>query len=286
MTTKKTVRFNTEEDISPIIFQELEEDSGTDYEEEKEDPRETLKKLIKGRSFGKEEFGTDYESNADLKRQVEISFNNLNKKPTTMVIPDFKSLRDTTQIDEKNDIPKIVGKDHDKNLQPCPDCSELMHVTYNNCQVCSRETVDVRCTNCTPHLFDLCSPKCREIYEGGTSVIEITNDFDEPIVIIEDDGQNMVLTVVNHKLFYQELNQKDSLMINKPCPNCNNSDKESEHEHENEEDDDEVTDKIKIGVIPVKCYSCSTNYSYLVVCGVCYHKSGMKYLCDECDACF
>jgi hypothetical protein len=100
----------------------------------------------------------------------------------------------------------------------------------------------------------------------------------------------MVLTVVNHKLFYQELNQKDSLMINKPCPNCNPSDDISGNKNtdniEEHEDDEDVVEKIKIGVIPVKCYSCSTNYSYLVVCGTCYHKSGMKYLCDECEASF
>lgn len=289
MTTKKIVRFNTQ-DISTMIYPSMSQDlveedecNDTDYEEENQDPRETLKLLLKGRSFGKEEFGSDYESNADLKRQVEIAFNNLNKKPNTMIIPDFKSLRDSTHIEEKNDIPKIIGKDNVKNLQPCPDCSELMHVTYNNCQVCSRETVDVRCTHCVPHLFDLCSPKCREIYEGGTSIIEITNDQDEPIIVIEDDGQNMVLTVINHKLFYQELNQKDSLMINKPCPNCNS---EEENDGDGDHDEDEKPDKIKIGVIPVKCYSCSTNYSYLVVCGTCYHKSGVKYLCDECEACF
>ena len=38
----------------------------------------------------------------------------------------------------------------------------------------------------------------------------------------------------------------------------------------------------KIGVIPVKCYNCCENYSYLIVCGTCYSKSGIKYVCDEC----
>jgi hypothetical protein len=75
-------------------------------------------------------------------------------------------------------------------------------------------------------------------------------------------------------------------MINKICPNCNPGNDGNESGDGDDEDDDDNENKTKIGVIPVKCYSCSTNYSYLVVCGTCYHKSGMKYLCDECEAAF
>jgi hypothetical protein len=272
---------------------EEEEDNDTDYEEENEDPRQVLQKLLKNRSFGNEEFGDDYESNVELKRQVEITFNNFQQKNTNSFnIPDLKHLRDSLQIEEKNDMKKIIGKDHDKNLQPCQTCSELMTINYNNCQVCSRETVDVRCTHCVPNLFDLCSPKCREIYDGGISVIEITNDDDEPFLVIEDDGQNMVLTVTNHKLFYRELNQKDIQSINKPCKNCNPDEDNNDDQkpiispHEEEDIDNEEEKKIKNGVIPIKCYNCSTNYSYLVACGTCYQKSGLQYLCDECENSF
>lgn len=288
---------NENENIKSNIEENVEYD--TDYEEENEDPKETLKKLLKGRSFGTEEFGRDYESSVELKRKLETTFNMFQKKANTeMFIPDFKKLKDPFMVEEANNIPKIIGKEKDKHLQPCPKCDELMIINYNNCQVCYRETVDVRCLNCFPNLFDLCSPKCREIYEGGISVIEITNDDDETIVIIEDDGENMILKVINHKLFYQELSEKDIKMINKPCLECNPdvqqkaNIEESEKENwekifekmDNSNPDDEIEDETikKIGVIPVKCYNCCENYSYLIVCGTCYSKSGLKYVCDEC----
>ena len=298
-----------EKENSYII--ELEND--TDYEEENEDPRSILQKLLKGRSFGTEEYGDDYESNAELKRHVEVTFNNFQQKSnnsftSSITIPDLKTIRDPLQFEEKNNIKKIVGKEFDKNLQPCPQCSELMTINYNNCQVCSRETVDIRCKQCVPNIFDLCSQKCREIYEGGISVIEITNDDDEPFVVIEDDGQNMVLTVTNHKIFYSELSQKDILAINKPCPNCNHdpdteenedpheqSESMTENDHEiikaikkkeKDENAEEDENKVKIGVVPIKCYNCSVNYSYIVGCSICYQKSGLQYLCEECESSF
>jgi hypothetical protein len=40
---------------------------------------------------------------------------------------------------------------------------------------------------------------------------------------------------------------------------------------------------IKNGVIPVKCYNCNDNYSYLIACGQCYLKSGLLYICEECE---
>jgi hypothetical protein len=281
-----TVKFNDDTKVIEYHVEEEVEANDTDYEEENDDPKQILIKLLKGRSFGKEEFGSDYESNAELKRNVEVTFSTLEKHANNQFyVPDFKSLgklqKDQLVMDEKNNIKKMVG-DEDKS---CPKCSELMKVNYNNCQVCYRETVDLRCNHCVPYLFDLCSPKCREIYEGGISVIEIINDNDEPFIIIEDDGQNMVLKVTDHKLFYQELNQKDLLMVNKPCMNCNmTDDNESKTQPETEEDDEVDESKIvRIGVIPIKCYNCSSNYSYLVVCGTCYQKSGLQYLCDECE---
>lgn len=282
-----TVKFN---DDTKVIEYHVEvedvDDNDTDYEEENDDPKQILIKLLKGRSFGKEEFGSDYESNAELKRNVETTFSTLEKHANNQFyIPDFKSLgklqKDQLVMDEKNNIKKMVGEE-DKS---CPKCSELMKINYNNCQVCYRETVDMRCNHCVPHLFDLCSPKCREIYEGCISVIEITNDNDEPFIVIEDDSQNMVLKVTDHKLFYKELNQKDSLMVNKPCMNCNEDHETtstSTKPGENEDDEDESR-IVRIGVIPIKCYNCSTNYSYLVACGTCYQKSGLQYLCDECE---
>ena len=51
----------------------------------------------------------------------------------------------------------------------------------------------------------------------------------------------------------------------------------------NFENDIEVDTRPRIGVVPLKCHHCNLNYSYLIVCGKCYQKSGMKYICDECD---
>lgn len=251
------------------------EDNDTDYEEEHMDPVEILKKLFKKSSFGNEEFGQDYESNIELRRKAETSFCNMNQKihkkeEETHIKPNMSILND-----ELNDVPRILGNEKNKENQPCDKCSEIMKINYNSCQVCMRETIDVRCLNCYPNILELCSDKCREIYNGDMCLIEITNDNDEPIVIIEDDGQNMVLSVVNHKLFYDELNGKDHIMINKPCPNCN-----EEKEDQDEENEENIK---KIGVIPVKCCKCQSNYSYLIVCGICYQKSGIKYLCDECE---
>jgi hypothetical protein len=280
-----TVKFSDEHKIIEYhVEKEVEEANDTDYEEENEDPKEILIKLLKGRSFGKEEYGTDYESNTELKRNVETTFSTLEKHAKNQFyIPDFKSLgkiqKDQMVMEEKNNIKKVVGEED----LACPKCSELMQVNYNNCQVCYRETVDRRCNHCIPYLFDLCSPKCREIYEGGISVIEITNDNDEPFIVIEDDGQNMVLKVTDHKLFYQELNQKDALMVNKPCMNCNENHENKSKPEEMEDDEVDESRITRIGVIPIKCYNCSVNYSYLVACGSCYQKSGLQYLCDECE---
>jgi hypothetical protein len=262
-------------------------DSGTDYEEENINPVELFRNLIKNskKSFGVEEYGNDMESNNELKRKIETVLDTLKNGNKLKNIPEFKpeSKKDPFINSELNDIPKILGNEKDKDLQPCDKCSELMQVNYNPCTVCSRETVDVRCLNCYPNILELCSEKCKDIYEGNVSVIEISNYDDKPIIVIEDDGQNMVLTVTNHKLFYEELNEKDSLMINKPCPNCNESEYEPGNGYNADNDSDSEEDKKVIGVIPVKCCLCNSNYSYLVVCGICYNKSGIKYLCDNCE---
>jgi hypothetical protein len=289
MEMAKSVKFNQNVEIKYISeVSSNNTDNDTDYEEENENPIEILKSLMKKKSFGIEEFGQDYESNIELRRKVEITFNNLQNN-LDKYIPSFNPelTKDPFIKEELNDIPKILGKEKEKDLQPCSKCSELMQVNYNPCQVCSRETVDVRCIHCYPSILELCSEKCRNIYEGEVSVIEITNNKDEPIIIIEDDNQNMVLSVINHKLFYEELNEKDKLMINKACPNCNDELKdgmEYDGEDGNDEEDNYNNDKLKkIGVIPVKCCNCQDNYSYLVVCGICYQKSGIKYLCDDCE---
>ena len=297
--TAKNVKFNELIHISEFTkekdYVEDETENDTDYEEENEDPVEILTKLLKKKSFGTEEFGQDYESNNELKRQVESTFNSLknNNNYSKFYIPDFNpGLRNDPFIKaEVNDIPKILGKEKEKDLKPCEKCFEMMQINYNPCQVCYRETVDVRCINCFPSILEVCSDKCREIYEGGISVIEITNDNDETIIIIEDDDQNMVLRVINHKLFYQELNEKDSLMINKLCPNCNmneedNNNNDYMNDDMNENNDNMNDKKNKICVVPIKCYNCKGNYSYLVVCPICYQKSGIKYLCDDCESFF
>ncbi len=259
------------------------EDNDTDYEEENMNPVDILKNLMKKRSFGNEEFGQDYESNIELRRKAETSFCNMNQKIHKKYNEKNEEVNQEINIkpnisilnDELNDIPRILGNEKNKENQPCDKCSEIMKINYNSCQVCMRETIDVRCLNCYPNILELCSDKCREIYNGDMCLIEITNDNDEPIVMIEDDGQNMVLSVINHKLFYDELNGKDHIMINKPCPNCN-----EEKEDQDEENNDDIK---KIGVIPVKCCKCQSNYSYLIVCGICYQKSGIQYLCEECE---
>jgi hypothetical protein len=309
---KKTVSFNKHHDIllfddKQIIESENDNENDTDYEDE--DPKETLLKLINKRSFGMEEFGDDYESTVELKRLVETTFENLRQKAnnTNLLIPNFQNKqiarKDPFINQELNDIPKILGKEHENHMKPCEKCSEPKQVAYNPCQVCSRETVDVRCLNCYPKILDLCSPKCREIYEGDMSVIEITNEHDETFIIIEDDGNNMVLQVINHKIFYEELNEKDSKMINKLCQNCNEEENENKKYDEdnleleqdenmnssynnieiNFENDGEVDTRPRIGAVPLKCHHCNLNYSYLIVCGKCYQNSGMKYICDDCE---
>jgi hypothetical protein len=290
----KSVKFNNFIEIKEIYKNDEESGNDTDYEEENINPIEILKNLLKKKSFGIEEFGQDYESNVELRRKVEISFNNIkNNNNIDTYIPYFNQelKNDPFLKEELNDIPKILGKEKEKDLQPCPKCSELMQINYNNCQICSRETVDIRCLYCCPNILELCSEKCKSIYSGEISLIEITNNNDQPIIMIEDDNQNMVLSVINHKLFYEELNQKDMLMINKPCPNCNDEliqnneiNEFSVDNKDNDTDNDNDNDNVKrIGVIPVKCCNCQDNYSYLVVCGICYQKSGIKYLCDDCE---
>ena len=280
-----------------------EEENDTDYEEDKEDPKEILVKLLKGRSFGSDSYGDDYESSVELKRSLETTFENLHKLAFNIdnlnvfnqfpnkVHNNLKNINLENINLENNNIDKILGSEKDKEGTPCPKCSEPMKMNYNPCNVCSRETIDIRCLNCIPNILELCSPKCRSIYEGEMLVVEITNDKDEPIIIIEDDGENMVLQVINHNLFYQELNQKDSLMINKPCPNCledlekdENSQWEEYKEalNNNEPVENLIDPRTKIGVIPVKCYNCNDNYSYFIVCPICYKKSGIQYICDEC----
>ena len=309
---KKSVSFNKHHDIllfddKQIIESENDDENDTDYEDE--DPKETLIKLIKKRSFGMEEFGDDYESTVELKRLVETTFENLRQKAnnTNLLIPNFQNKqiarKDPFINQELNDIPKILGKENENHMKPCEKCSEPKQVAYNPCQVCSRETVDVRCLNCYPKILDLCSPKCREIYEGEMSVIEITNEHDETFIIIENDGNNMVLQVINHKIFYEELNEKDSKMINKLCQNCNEEENENKKYDEdnleleqdenmnsssnnieiNFENDGEVDTRPRIGAVPLKCHHCNLNYSYLIVCGKCYQNSGMKYICDDCE---
>jgi len=291
------------------------EDNDTDYEEEFTDPRETLLKLLKKRSFGEEEFGDDYQSNVELKRKIETTFNSFKKKSAIdFYIPDFKNIKNnnnsstnTNDVNDVNDVNEInnidainsiIGKDKDKNLQPCPnkDCNEIMTINYNSCQVCFRETIDVRCPKCIPNILDLCSEKCKDIFNGSTIQVNITNDLNEPFIVIEDDGENMVLSVINHKIFYEELSHKDLLMINKPCINCNPENNLNNGNEDNDEDnlennqdnldkeDIENNDNIiKNGVIPVKCYNCNDNYSYLIACGQCYLKSGLLYICEECE---
>ncbi len=284
--------------------QDQKEDNDTDYEEEKDDPKDILIKLLKGRSFGSDSYGDDYESSVELKRNLETTFENLHKlafnidnlnkfnQYPTPTIKNEANINKARSFDlENNNIDNILGSEKDKEGSPCPKCSEPMKMNYNPCNVCSRETIDIRCINCIPNILELCSPKCRSIYEGEMQVIEITNDKDETIIIVEDDGENMVLQVVNHNLFYQELNQKDSLMINKPCPSCvedlENSENSQWEEYKEALSNNEPVENLndprpKVGVIPVKCYNCNDNYSYLVVCPVCYKNSGIKYICDEC----
>ena len=210
-TTK--IRFNDEIKIKYYDNDnenQIDSDSGTDYEEENMDPVELFKNLIKNRkkSFGIEEYGNDTQSNNELKRKVETVLDTLKNGHKIKNIPEFnpESTKDPFIKSELNDIPKILGKEKDKDLQPWEKCYEIMQVNYNPCSVCSRETVDVRCLNCYPNILELCSDKCKDIYEGNMSVIEINNNNDKPIIVIEDDGHNMVLTVTNHKLFYEELN--------------------------------------------------------------------------------
>ncbi len=281
-------------------------DNDTDYDEDKLDPKEVLINLLKGRSFGTDSYGDDYESTVELKRNLETTFENLHKLafnidnlnkfnqfPNINYKKDLKNnLTKSRLCDlENNNIEKILGPEKDKEGTPCSKCSEPMTMNYNPCNICSRETIDIRCINCVPNILELCSPKCRSIYEGEMSVIEITNNNDETIIIIEDDGENMVLQVVNHNLFYQELNQKDSLTINKPCPNCledlENEENSRLQEYQeaianNEPVDNLIDPRTKICPIPVKCYNCNDNYSFLVICPVCYQKSGIKFICDEC----
>ena len=78
MEMAKSVKFNQNVEIKYISeVSSNNTDNDTDYEEENENPIEILKSLMKKKSFGIEEFGQDYESNIELRRKVEITFNNL-----------------------------------------------------------------------------------------------------------------------------------------------------------------------------------------------------------------
>ena len=103
--------------------------------------KETLKKLLKGRSFGVEEFGRDYESSVELRRKLETTFNMFQKKANTeMFIPDFKKLKDPFLIEEANNIPKILGQEKDKHMQAgilmmkkCDVITSLINEWYDIC---------------------------------------------------------------------------------------------------------------------------------------------------------
>jgi hypothetical protein len=257
------------------------EDQDTDYEDE--DPEITFKKLIKNKYLKVEEYGDDYESTSELKRSVELAFNYgkelISQRNLELQMPE----KDSLEIEIKNDLKTIMGSQYEKNETPCPKCSEIMSVQYNYCQVCSRETVDIRCPICVPDLFDLCSDKCRLIFQERIYIAEIKNEDGITFIIIEDEDDNMVLRVVNHQIFYSLLNEKDSLNINKPCPECSTKKKkyEEEEEEEEEEQDEELIQKI--GIVPLKCISCKDSYSYIVGCIKCFKKTGLQYICDECE---
>lgn len=271
---------------------ELEDGSDTDYEDE--NPQKTFLKLIKGLNNPKiEEFGDDYQSSVELRRKAELAFNYgqelVSQKDLEMSFPP----KDPLELEKKNNIKKIMGKDFDQHQQPCPKCSEIMVLQYNHCQVCSRETVDIRCQICVPDLFDLCSKKCQDIFDGNNHVIEITNKEGKPFIIIEDD-ENLALRVTDHKIFYSELSQKDLNVINKPCLNCQKDDPDANKDANKKNDPDAnkdgdiygdiYEDNIqKIGVAPMKCEYCNENYSYMVTCLKCFKESGLKYICDECE---
>jgi len=274
------------EDLKKVRFDlpELEDGSDTDYEDE--DPQKTFRKLIKGKNIKVEEYGDDYQSSAELRRNAEMAFNYGQELVSQRDLESRQPSKDPLEIEKKNDLKNLMGNEYDMNMEPCPKCSEIMVLQYNHCQVCSRETVDVRCPVCVPDLFDLCSVKCQKIFEGHMHVANITNKEGKTFIVIEDDD-NLALRVVDHKLFYAQLNQKDLKMINQPCPNClkedqvNQTDPENKPEHEEDEMDEETIQKV--GVAPMKCEYCLENYSYLVACLKCFQESGLKYICDACE---
>uniref|UniRef100_A0A6C0E676 Uncharacterized protein n=1 Tax=viral metagenome TaxID=1070528 RepID=A0A6C0E676_9ZZZZ len=266
----KKVRFNVPD---------VDNDQDTDYEDE--DPEITFKKLIKDRYLKVEEYGNDYESSSELKRNVELAFNYgkelLSQRNLELQMPE----KDKLEIEIKNDLKTIMGSEYENNEKPCPKCYENMSIQYNYCQVCSRETVDIRCPVCVPDLFDLCSDKCKSIFQDKIYVAEIKDENGETFIVIEDEEDNLVLRVTNHQLFYSLLNEKDMLNINKPCPECSiQLQKNTEDEEETEVDQDYIP---KIGIVPLKCQTCKDSYSYMVGCLKCFKKSGLKYICDECE---
>ena len=250
------------------------EGNETDYEDE--NPEATFRKLVGRQRFKVEEYGDDYESTAELRRNAEMAFNYgkelFSQTQLELQMPE----KDPLELEQKNDFKKIMGKEYDQHQNACPKCSEIMTIQYNHCQVCSRETVDVRCPNCVPDLFDLCSEKCQNVFQGNIGVVEIKDPNGKTFIVIEDDDGTLVLRVTDHSLFYSQLNQKDSLNINKNCQNCYPEDKEEE-----DIDPDLIQ---KVGVVPLKCEYCSENYSYLIACLKCYQQSGLKYICDECES--
>jgi hypothetical protein len=117
------------------------------------------------------------------------------------------------------------------------------------------------------------------VFQERIYVSEIKDKNGEIFIVIEDEDDNLVLRVINHQIFYGQLNQKDMLNINKPCQECLSQQTKDEEQLEDLEDDQIQ----KVGVVPLKCQSCKQNYSYFVSCLKCFKKSGLGYICDECE---
>lgn len=167
------------------------------------------------------------------------------------------------QIFKDNKINDILDQESKDRLnKPCPKCQTIQTIGFSNCNICQREKVMVRCQKCFSSVFDLCSQKCHDIYDGKIALINIKDNSGNIFITIEDyyDG-NMALRVVNHSILNQVLTDKDRKMIGNTCLDC----------------------KDNILLAPVKCKQCQINYSYIVQCHNCTSKKGLKYYCDDCD---
>jgi hypothetical protein len=144
----------------------------------------------------------------------------------------------------------------------CEQCEGIKEQHKFTCIVCQRLMAYHNCNNCNQkieNIFDVCSPKCKQIVNGEAHIIPINYNH-KSLLVIEDFDEYMGLKVVDHTLLQQVLSYEQKENLNQKCKECREG---------------------TYNLLPYKCWSCKDVYTYEVSCNKCYNKNG--YLCDECD---